>query len=163
MSLIDNFLPKNKQGNPVVEGEKPVDVIPVDMAIDEFNRFCEVWEIDYNDSGMKSDDKVDFESLKNKIVKAIQKGRLCLNEDNTLSYTISDNTENPKKRGATLIIKRPKGDAYLSMDKYKEGQGMHKFNALLGAMTNHAPEYFSDIDGLDLKPIQAVVQLFLAD
>lgn len=137
-------------------------VIDYDTALDEFDRFCDAWELDNEESMMDEEEKIDFGRLKSQIIKAIRKGRLCMNEDETLEYTISEKTRNEKKQGQKLIIKRPCGATYLAMDKYKDGQGVHKFNAILGEMTSHASQYFSDFDGIDLKPLQAVVSLFLA-
>lgn len=137
-------------------------VIDSETAEAEFNNFCDAWEIDNDESGMKEDEISDFNKQKNTILKAIKLGRLCLNEDETLTYTISK-TKNPNKNGKELTISRPQGDAYLAMDRYKDGQGAHKFNAVLARMTNHAVEYFSDFDGIDLKPLQAVAILFLAE
>ena len=138
-------------------------VIDEETALDEFNQFCDVWELDNNESSMNDDDIIDFQRLKNQIIKAIRKGRLCLKEDETLEYIISEKTKNEKKAGQVLTIKRPTGSTYLAMDKYKDGQGVHKFNAILGEMTKHAPQFFSDFDGIDLKPLQAIVNLFLAE
>jgi hypothetical protein len=136
--------------------------IDEETALSEFESFCEAWEIDFDESTMNEDEKADFSRLKNQIMKAIKRGRLCLNEDETLSYTISK-TKNPNKNGKQLKISRPEGDAYLSMDQYKDGQGVHKFNAILARMTGHAVAYFNDFDGIDLKPLQAIVSLFLAE
>lgn len=138
-------------------------VIDFETANDEFERFCEAWELDIDEATMNDEEKVDYQGLKNKIVKAIRKGRLCLLDDETLEYTISEKTKNEKKAGQKLTIKRPEGSTYLSMDRYKDNQGVHKFYAILGEMTGHDPRYFSDFDGIDLKPLQAVVSLFLAE
>lgn len=135
--------------------------IDYETAKDEYDRFCDAWEIDNDESSMQEDEKIDYKRLKDQIIKSIRKGRLCLKEDETLEYTISEKTEN--KSGQKLIIKRPKGEAYLAMDNYKDGQSVHKFNAVLANMTSHAVKYFSDFDGIDMKPLQAVVSLFLAE
>lgn len=138
-------------------------VIDYETAEEEFNNFCDAWELDNEESVMSENDKTDFKRLKNQIIKAIRKGRLCMKEDETLEYIISEKTKNEKKSGQNLTIRRPSGETYLAMDKYKEGQGVHKFNAVLANMSGHAPAYFSDFDGIDLKPLQAIVTLFLAD
>lgn len=138
-------------------------IIDYEFAEDEFNRFCESWELDNEESEMSEDDKKDFKRLKTTIIKAIRKGRLCMLEDQTLEYTVSEKTENEKKVGQKIIIKRPKGSTYLAMDNYKEGQNVHRFNAVLASMSSHDPRWFSDLDGIDMKPLQAVVTLFLAE
>jgi hypothetical protein len=138
-------------------------VIDLETANDEFKRFCEAWELEVDETTMNDEEKVDYSGLKNKVVKAIRKGRLCLMEDDTLEYTISEKTKNEKKTGQKLTIILPEGSSYLGMDRYKENQGVHKFYSVLGAMTSHDPKWFSDLSGIDLKPLQAIVSLFLAE
>ena len=137
-------------------------VIDQETANEEFDRLCDLWELDNEESNMKEDEKIDFSRLKTQIIKSIRRGRLCVLEDESIEYTISDKTKNKNKSGQKLIINRPNGATYSSMDRYKDGQSIHKLNAVLASMTGHAPEFFSDIDGIDLKPLQAIVNLFLA-
>lgn len=133
--------------------------VDIQTATEEFNRFCEDWEIDFDESGMNAEEKVDFQSIKNKILKAIQKGRLAF-DNGVLIYTIS-RTE--KFIGQQVHIRRPQGAAYMEMDRYKDQEGVHKIYAVLGAMTGKEPSFFANMDGIDIKPFQSIVSLFLAD
>lgn len=130
-----------------------------ETANDEFVRFCEDWEIDCDESGMTQDDKIDFQSQKSKIVNAIMKGRMIY-ENECLKYTVSDKSE--KLAGNEVTIKRPKGAAYMEMDRFKDREGVHKTYAVLAAMTGQPDSFFAKLDGIDLKPFMAVVTLFLA-
>jgi len=132
-------------------------MIDKDTAEVEFLRFCEEWEIDADTADMNEDDKVGFEQQKSKILKAIVKGRLAVNDDGSLTYTLSRSSEN-----IDVIIKRPGGAALMEMDKYKDRESMHKIYSVLGSMTGKPPSFFSNLDGIDLKPFTAVVALFLA-
>jgi predicted ATPase len=134
--------------------------IDYETAEDEFNRFCEAWEIENDSENLKdAEEKDNFNALKNQIITAIQRGRLCLNENDDLEYTISDKTKNENKRGKKLTIKMPVGATYMELLKKNKDKMIY---AALGHMTGHAIEWFSDISGIDLKPLHAVVNLFLA-
>ncbi len=133
--------------------------VDIQTATEEFNRFCEDWEIDFDESEMNAEEKVDFQSIKNKILKAIQKGRLVF-DSGVLIYTIS-RTE--KHKGEQVHIRRPHGAAYMEMDRYKDQEGVHKIYAVLAAMTGKESSFFANMDGIDIKPFQSIVSLFLAD
>jgi len=135
-------------------------IIDRETAEEEFNRFCEGWEIDADKSSMTEEDKGAFESQKANFINAIKRGRLIYNEDESLTYKFSNKVERYKDK--ELIIKRPKGAAYMEMDRFKDQQGVHKTYAVVGAMTGHEAKYFSEVDGIDLKPLNAIVVLFLA-
>ena len=138
-------------------------IIDIETATDEFMRFCDAWEIDFESTTMSEDDKKDYEPLKSKIVKSIMMGRLCINDDENLEYTISEKTKNKNKSGQKITISRPDGATYMAMDRYKDGQSIHKMNAILASMSGKTPEFFSDVDGIDLKPLHAIINLFLAE
>jgi hypothetical protein len=126
----------------------------------EFERFCDLWEIDSDIESMSNDDKSGFESQKSQLIKAIKRGRLSVNDDGTLNYTFSDFSE--KNKGETITIKRPKGSAYMEMDGFNDKQMIRKTYAILAGMTGKAVSYYSNVDGVDLKALQAVITLFLA-
>ena len=136
-------------------------VIDKDTAENDFIDFCEEWEIDYEIDDMTDEDKEGFENQKDKIVKAIMRGRMAFDRDtNTMNYTFSDKSE--KQAGETIKIARPKGASYMDMDGYKDTQLIRKTYAVLASMTRKSISYFANIDGIDLKPLQAIITLFLA-
>ena len=130
------------------------------VAVEEFDQWCEDWEIDNETANMSDEEKTDFEGQKAKIVNAIRRGRLVF-ADGVFKYTISERS-NDKLSGQEIIIERPKGAALMEMDKYKDRQGVHKTYAVLAAMTKKESSFFSSLDGIDVKPFLAVVTLFLA-
>jgi len=131
-----------------------------ETATDSFKLFCEDWEIDCDESGMSQDDKIDFNSQKAKIVNAIMKGRMIY-DAGVLKYFISEKSGD-KLQGKEILITRPKGAAYMEMDRFKEKEGVHKTYAVLAAMTGQDQSFYAKLDGIDLKPFMAVVTLFLA-
>ena len=135
-------------------------VVDKETASDEFDRFCEEWEIDDDVSCMSEDDQTGFESQKSKFISAVRRGRLSLNADGTLLYKFSNKSE--KHKGESITIKRPLGSSYMEMDGFKDKQLIRKTYSVLASMTGKEIKYFSSIDGIDLKPLQAVITLFLA-
>jgi len=126
----------------------------------EFDDWCESWEIDSETSDMKEDEKNDFNTQKNKIVKAIMKGRLIVNDEKNIEYYFA----HPElaRNIQSVIIKRPNGQALMSMDKYAEKESVHKMYSIISGMTEKEVSFFGNIDGIDMKVFQAVAVLFLA-
>jgi len=136
--------------------------IDLKSAEEEFEKICDNWEIDIDISEMNEDEKVDFEGIKRRIIKAIRLKRLFCNDDgDTLSYTVSK--KSCEYSGDVLTIKRPKGEASLSTDNYKIGKDAHKSFSYISAMVGKPVQYLSKLDGIDMKVIQSFVQLFLSD
>jgi len=136
--------------------KKKIDKI---TAVEDFDRFCEDWEIDNETSNMNEEEKTDFEGQKAKIVNAIRRGRMSFVDD-TFKYVVSNKSE--KNAGDEVIINRPRGSGLMEMDRYKEREGVHKTYAVLAAMTKKESKFFANLDGIDVKPFLAVVTLFLA-
>lgn len=137
-------------------------IIDKETAEDEFDRFCDAWNLDYDISEMDEDDAKGFNTQKKQIIKAIRQGFLCLNDDNlTLTYKFSEYSAKIKNEEVT--IKLPEGNSYMDMDGWKTGQLIRKLYAVLGSMTGKPVRFFSNVNGVDLKPLQAIVTLFLAE
>jgi hypothetical protein len=137
--------------------------VDIETATDDFNRFTDAWEIDVEESGLNNEEKIDIKKLKRQIIKAIQLGRLCYNqEDDSIQYTFSDKSQ-VTEANKTISIRRPKGSAYLSIDQFKDNQDTHKMYNILAMMSGKPIQFFANIDGIDLKPLQAIMTLFLAE
>jgi hypothetical protein len=136
-------------------------VIDRKTAEEEFERFCDSWEIDNDTSGMSEEDTTAFDGNRAKFINAVMRGRLKMDDSkDCLVYTFSD--KSPDRAGQSIEVHRPKGASYLETDNYKSDKGMHKTFAILASMSGQDPKYFSRIDGVDMKPLQAVMTLFLA-
>ncbi len=134
----------------------PKFTVDLEMAEGEFEQWAEDWEIDTDTADMNDEEKTDFQGQKIKIIRAMRYGRMCYDkESQALKYSGKIEIEE-------VTIKRPKGAALMAMDKYKDREGVHKTYAVMAAMTGKDANYFSRLDGIDLKPHLAVVTLFLA-
>lgn len=127
-------------------------------AEQEFERFANIWDIDSDMGHMDGEDKESFNQQKSRIVRAIRGGHVAIDESGSLCYTL----KHPKGDTPEITFNVPTGDAYVSMDGYKDRQGIHKLNAFLGSMTGQPPKFFARMDARDIKFCQAVVILFLA-
>jgi len=135
-------------------------IIDKETAEEEFGRICEGWETFLDFDSYNEDEKVDVKKLKSQIVNAIRLGRLSYNQDETISYTISEKSK--EHSGKEIIISRPGGKAYLGIDQFKDQQNIHKTYAVLAMMINKPIAFIGQLDGIDLKPIQALQSLFFA-
>ena len=144
-----------------VTGINKKDVIDQKTAEAEFERYCEVNDIDYDINAMKDDDKASFEPIKNRFIKACKRGRVKVS-GRDLKYTISDFSVSPF-RGNEVIIGRCSGHAFMGMDGYKDTQSVHKMNGFLSAMTGQEVSFFAKIDGSDWLFFRDIALLFLAE
>ena len=112
---------------------------------------CEDVGIDVDVSG---EDAEDFDKLKDKIVKAIEKGLLTIGENGLPTYTTIKNND-------ALAFTEPTGATLLSMDRVKDGHDMRKTYAVIGEITNgkFSP---SKCNMRDISVLTAIMSLFLA-
>lgn len=128
-----------------------------DVALDEFNRFCESMDIDNNTEAMTEEDAKSFEEPKGVIIRAIMEGSLLINDDGEPEYT----PKNSPKVG-NLTFREPNGADYMAMDRKKEGQNIAKMWTLAESVTKSAPGTIANLRNRDLKVVRAIMQLFMA-
>jgi hypothetical protein len=128
-------------------------------AESEFDRWVEVSRIDMDVEGLDSDDALDSEANKHKIVKAIMDGRLVISEDGFAVFTppgrdpITFDKNEEDLLGATDRVKVSKG---------KEFQ-VKKLYAMLAAWSGTSVATFAKgMHQADRKVCIALVTLFLA-
>ena len=127
---------------------------------DEFNRWAEAWEIDPDTDDMTQLDKDDFIIQKAQIIKAMKKGRMkYIDETEAMEYTVSRSKVAMDK---PISMRRSKGTSYIGMDKYKDREGVHKTFSMMAEMCGVPVAVLSNLDGIDLKPLMAVANIFLA-
>ncbi len=139
------------------ETEQEWKVAP-DAAEVEFSRFTEAWRIDTGTEDLDDEDTKSFKSTKRRIMLAIQKGLLTVDETGeNLQLTLEFPLANVEK----LVMSPPKGSALTKWDAFKEKQQVKKINATMGDMCKCNPAVFAQMDMRDLKKVQAVNTLFL--
>lgn len=139
----------------MIEEKEPK--ISREAAVDEFARYCEANDIDYDESAMSAEDLAAFKPLKERFVKACMDGRVEV-DGTSLKYTISQFS---KGAGDVITIKRPSGKSFVAMDGAGEKQAVYKLQAFISAMTGQPVSYLSGLDVKDWKFFQGVATLFL--
>lgn len=133
------------------------EIVARDVAESEFDRFCELMDIDRDTNKMAEDDAKGFNENKEILIKAITDGRLVISEDGEPEYT--------PKRGDfpnPLIFKEPNGGTYAAMDRQKSGNDVGKMLALMDAMSRSTPGTCAKLANVDFKVVRAIAILFLA-
>ena len=130
-----------------------------EAAEHDFKTFAEAWDIDDDVDGMvDEDDKESFRLQAGRIIRKIRKGQAVVDEGGAvLRYTLLEAQGSVE----VLTFNIPKGQAWSSMDRYKDRQNIGKLNAFMADMTDQSPSLFAKMDGRDLKFCQAVTNLFL--
>lgn len=141
----------------IIDGPGKQKKIDEETAEKEFYRFCNLWDIDDNQKYMTAEDIADFDNQKRRMVKAISKGLLTINDDGTLNYTLYE----PVNQTDQITFKMPNGKAWTDLDKYKTDQLMHKTNVFFMNMTGQYPRFFAEMHGIDMKFCQALIGFFL--
>lgn len=137
------------------------DLVHIDrqVAENDFNRWAEAWDIDTDREYMDAEDREDFDNMRTRMIRAIQRGRLVISET---ADEVTQSLHRPLGETAEVTYRIPSGSAWLTMDQHKEKQGMHKMFSYLGSMTGLPYKTFSNMDGRDLKLAQQVAALFMA-
>lgn len=127
-----------------------------DVAIADFDRWADEWDIDTEKEHMDAEDRAGFENARAKFIRAICKGRLSVSEDAQIVVQHLEYTDS-----ADLEYKVPTGAAFITLDHHKETQHMTKLHSYMASMTGKALKEFSKMDSRDIKVGYAVAQLFM--
>lgn len=130
-----------------------------ELALKEIERWA-----DENDINLyvttKDGDKL-LDATAPKLIRAIRRGSLVLNDDCEFEYTVSDKSPEGYA-GTKLVLKRPTTAAYMALDSFKEHQSVHKVFGLLSAMTGKDVSWFAKLDNIDYKILNIVTSFFIA-
>lgn len=130
------------------------------VALNDFNRFADMFDIDHDLESMKKEDRESFEAQQEKILRAIELQRAVVNDDGTISYTLQYPVQEISDSVFNMTV--PKGVAFIDTDKYKGEESMHRLFGIIAGMTGRPIKQFSLMDGRDTKFFMAVAALFLA-
>ena len=129
-----------------------------EVAMDDLRRWAESNDIELEVVGEDGGSKLD--AAVPKLVRAMRQGRLVVNDDGDLEYTVS--ASSPEGfAGEVLKFSSPTGAAYMTMDKFKGEQGFHKLMGVASAMTGKDVSWFSRLDNRDYKIVMYVVGFFI--
>lgn len=143
-------------------GEKTENVLSEELAENEFSKWTDENDINVNTAGMNEQEAISFNLMKTRIIKAISKGLLIVNDNGNFEYTVSSRSPNGYA-GDKVEILPPDGKAYMAVDNFKKDQNVHKSMAILSAMTGKDVSWFSKLANCDYKLFDAVVTFFITD
>ena len=135
--------------------EKKIIVVKEQAEI-EFINFADAMDLDIDVDKMDIEDRKEFDTITDRLVKAIMYGSLSFNENSEPVFT-------PQRSGEVKAItfQEPSGGILLSMDKMKKSQDMGKMFNLMGEMTGTTSSTFAKLKMPDFKVCQGIVSLFL--
>lgn len=130
-----------------------------ELALEEVKRWAEANDIGI--SGANAEEKQEFDAIVPRLVRAVQQGRLAVNDDGDFEYTVS--ARSPEGfAGETITLAAPNGAAYMALDKFKGEQGVHRTLALASAMTGKDVAWFGRLHNSDYKIVVYIVSFFIA-
>lgn len=131
--------------------------ISVEMAEQEFDRFADAMDLEFDTSNMDPEDVKGFDHNKDIIVKAIQKGALIIDDKGQPVYTPQRTNDIPP-----IVFHEPTGASLMAMDGGKKAEDVKKLYHVMADVTGREPKLFSSMKMADLKICMAVITLFLA-
>lgn len=133
-------------------------VVDKQTAEAEFERFVDAMDLDLDTSGMDAEDLTAFNKQKNKILQAIQRGHLVINEKGEAEYT-------PCRPGSihkeAITFHERTGASLMAMDGKKKNCEVAKTFAVMANMCRVHQSVFAGLVGTDDKVCQALFALLM--
>lgn len=128
-----------------------------EVAESELQRFVEAMDLqDKLDAKMSEEDARTLESTKARIVGAMMRGNLVIDEKGQPVYTPQSGICEP------ITFYEPTGAAFMAMDSAAKGKDMTKMFRMMGEACQCDPSRFAKMKNRDLGVCIAVFSLFLA-
>ena len=133
-------------------------VIALEMAEMEFGKFVDAMGLDVDPTCMDEEDKSAFERQKRRIVRAIERGALVINEKGEAVYTPY---HADSKHKDPLTFHERTGASLMAMDGKKRGHDVAKTYAVLADMCKVHQSVFAGLVGPDVKTCEALFALLM--
>lgn len=127
-----------------------------EVAEQDFDRWAAAWRIDTDTEHMDGEDAQDFKNEKHKIVTNIVKGYAVLNEQGNFVLKLFA----PVGVLEELELKRPRGFAWTASDKPKLNKNATKTIHMIANAVGQVPAIINRMDGIDVKFLFSVYNLF---
>ncbi len=133
------------------------DIVAKEVAELEMQRFIEKMDLDLEEKDMDDEDKKGYKIHKERIIKAICKGSLVIDEEGIPTYTpVRSENKNP------ITFHEPTGSTMIASDRKKDHEIYGKVYASLGQSTKNSPAIFNKMKSKDLNVCISIHTLFLA-
>ena len=134
------------------------DKVALEVAEQEFDRFVEEMDLDLDTSLMDAEDLTAFTKQKNRIIRAIQRGHLVVNENGEAVYTPFNKGSKHKE---PLTFHERTGASLMAMDGKKKNHDVAKTYAVLADMCRVHQSVFAGLVGTDVKVCEALFALLM--
>ena len=135
-----------------------MNVVDKETAKVEFDRFVELMDLDLDTSDMDADDLTGFNKQKRRIITAIERGSLVINEDGEAVFTPANVKS---KYNEPLTFHERTGASLMAMDGKKKGHDVAKTYAVLADMCRVNQKVFAGLVGNDVKVCEALFSLLM--
>ena len=126
-----------------------------EVAEAEFERFVRDMDLDISTDSMDDEDKKDLSLQKGRVIAAIMKGSLIINDSGEPVFTPQ------REDGEAITFHEPTGAALMAMDRKKKSEEIGKMYAAMAVITKKHSKVFSGMKMADLKVCMAITTLFL--
>lgn len=124
----------------------------------EFNRFAEAMDLDIDTDDMNEEDKNAFNRQKKRILRAIERGSLVINDGGEAVFTPS----NPKSGySEPLTFHERTGASLMAMDNKKKNHDVAKTYAVLADMCKVNQSVFAKLAGSDIKLCESLFSVLM--
>lgn len=133
-------------------------VIDTETAEHEFDRFVEAMDLDLDTSQMDQEDYNAFMKQKRRIIRAMEKGSLVINENGEAVYTPSNHKS---KYTDPITFHERTGASLMAMDTKKKNHDVAKTYAVLAEMCKVHQNVFAGLVGNDVKVCESLFALLM--
>ena len=138
--------------------KKPENKVEKTAALNEFNRFVDLMDLDLDPAHMDGEDLTAFDKQKRRIVRAIESGTLVVNDSGEAIYT----PINPRsKHKDSITFHERTGASLMAMDGKKKNHDVAKTYAVMAEMCKIHQSVFAGLAGGDIKVCEALFALLM--
>lgn len=128
-----------------------------EVAEAEFDRWAEAMDLDLDTSEMDAEDLAAFGKQKRRIVRAIERGAVVINDTGEAVFT----PERSSGVDGSITFHEHTGASLMAVDGKKKNEDVRKTFAVMADMTKQHPSVFSKLRGSDTKVAMALFALLM--
>lgn len=132
--------------------------IALEIAEAEFTRFAEEMDLDVDTGTLDAEDLTAFNKMKSRILRAMQRGDLVVNENGEAVFTPQRSSS---KSHEPITFHERTGASLMAMDGKKKGHDVAKTYAVMADMCRVHPSTFAGMSGSDVKVCEALFALLM--
>lgn len=131
--------------------------VSTEVAEAEYERFCDLMDLDIDVDGLDEDDQKELEDKKRVLVKAICKGHLTVSDAGEPTVRLKI----PVDEVSEITFHEPDGSTILVTDKVRKDRSAAKLFEVMANLTGQPAHVFGKLKMRDMRVCQAVTTLFL--